>query len=278
MDLVSNTLYGRAMTDVMTQDHFGDILRTWRGRRSQSQLTLATEAGVSQRHISFLETGRSKPSREMVVHLGLVLDVPLRERNTMLVAAGFAPVYAQRNIDHSELADVRRALELMLKAHNPFPAYVVDRRWNLVLANDAATTLILGLPEAAQGLAGNLARLMMHPDGLRSVARNWDEVAAASLLRLEREVDEFPADVGLAELVDELRSYPGLPDERAMSRVPNTHELLLPLEIDLHGQTLSFFTTITTLAAPSDITLEELRLETLLPADEATETALRGSG
>lgn len=272
---VATASYGHFVADVITRDSFGDALRSWRGRRNRSQLTLATEAGVSQRHISFLETGRSKPSREMVVHLGLVLDVPLRERNAMLIAAGFAPVYPERSIDDPDLAGVRHALELMLGAHNPFPAYIVDRRWNLLLANESAGLLIAALPEAAQGLATNLARLTLHPDGLRQVATNWPEVAAAVMVRLERELDELPADSGLAELLDEVREFPGLPDERSKSRIPSAHELLVPLRVSLGGQALSFFTTIATLMAPTDITLEELRLETLLPADEATEAVLR---
>lgn len=263
------------MTDLATRDGFGDVLRSWRGRRSHSQLTLAAEAGVSQRHISFLETGRSKPSREMVVHLGLVLDVPLRDQNSGLVAAGFAPVYAERTIDHPDLVDVRRALELMLNAHDPFPAYVIDRLWNLALANDATLRLVDSLPSSAQPLSGNLARLLLHPDGLRSIVGNWDEAAAAILLRLKREAVDSPGDLDLADLLGELEEYPGLPDDRTMASVPSTHELLVPIEITLNGADLSFFTTIATLASPSDITLQELRLETLLPANVATEAVLR---
>ena len=262
------------MSDVLTRDEFGEVLRSWRGRRNQSQLTLAGAAGVSQRHISFLETGRSRPSREMVIHLGLVLDVPLRDRNGMLIAAGFAPIYPERSIDDPEMADIRRALDAMLHAHNPFPAYVIDRHWNLVMANSAAGVMIAGLPEAAQVHAGNLARLVFHPDGLRPSTENWRDAAAATLLRLEREADAAPGDHQLLALLDEVRSYPGLPGDRELSRVPSAHELLLPLKIRLKDQVMSFFTTIATLASPSDITLQELRLETLLPADAATEAAL----
>lgn len=233
---------------------------------------------MSQRHISFLETGRSKPSREMVVHLGLVLDVPLRDRNAMLVSAGFAPVYSERTIDHPDLVDIRNALELMLKAHNPFPAYVIDRTWNLVLANDAALNMIAAIPASAQAHSGNAARLLLHPDGVRNITSNWNEAAAAVLLRLEREAAESPADLALAELLAEMRSYPDLPDERALSSVPTTHELLVPLNMTLGGEELSFFTTIATLASPSDITLEELRIETLLPANAKTEAVLRSAG
>lgn len=267
--------YGRTMSDLLTRDEFGDVLRTWRNRRNQSQLTLAGAAGVSQRHISFLETGRSRPSREMVMHLGLVLDVPLRDRNGMLIAAGFAPVFPERSIDHPDMVDIRRALEAMLDAHDPFPAYVVDRHWNLVMANPAAGAMIASLPEPAQALAGNLAHLMLHPDGMRTTVDNWDDAAAAVLLRLEHEADESPGDQGLLELLERIRTYPDLPGERELSRVPSAHEVLLPLEIRLGEDVLSFYTTIATLASPSDITLQELRLETLLPANPATEAVLR---
>lgn len=262
------------MTDVMTRDEFGDVLRSWRGRRNHSQLHLAGAAGVSQRHISFLETGRSRPSREMVMHLGLVLDMPLRDRNGMLIAAGFAPVYPERSIDDPDMADIRRALEAMLRAHDPFPAYVIDRHWNLVMANSAAGAMIATLPSEAQAHAGNLARLMLHPDGLRTTVENWRDAAASTLLRLDREADESPGDHELLALVDEMRSYPDLPGERELSRVPSVHEMVLPLRLRLGDELLSFFTTIATLASPSDITLQELRLETLLPADQATEAVL----
>lgn len=262
------------MSDLLTRDQFGDVLRSWRGRRNQSQLHLAGAAGVSQRHISFLETGRSRPSREMVMHLGLVLDMPLRDRNGMLVAAGFAPVYPERSIDDPELADIRRALDAMLAAHDPFPAYVIDRHWNMVMANPAAGHLIAAMPPAAHIHADNMAKLVLHPDGLRTVAENWNDAAAATLLRLEREADESPGDHELLALLKEVRSYPDLPDDRELSRVPSVHELLLPIKVRLGEQPLSFFTTIATLASPSDITLQELRLETLLPADKQTEAAL----
>ncbi len=263
------------MSDVLAREEFGDVLRSWRGRRNHSQLHLAGVAGVSQRHISFLETGRSRPSREMVMHLGLVLDIPLRDRNAMLISAGFAPVYPERSIDHPDLADIRRALEAMLNAHDPFPAYVIDRHWNLVMANAASAAMIGALPPESQLLAGNAAHLMLHPDGLRSSIENWSDAAAAILLRLEREADEAPGDADLLALLAEVRTYPDLPGERELSRVPSSHELLLPLQLRSDDGVLSFFTTIATLASPSDITLQELRLETLLPADTATEAALR---
>lgn len=208
------------------------------------------------------------------MHLGLVLDVPLRERNAMLIAAGFAPVYAERNIDHPDLVDIRRALQAVLRAHEPYPAYVIDRHWNLIMANAAAASVIASLPQATQGLAGNLARLVFHPDGLRTVAPNWSDTAAATLLRLEHEADESPGDPQLLELLEEVHGYPDLPSDRELSRVPAAHEVIVPLELRIAGQVLAFFTTIATLASPSDITLQELRLETLLPANATTEAAL----
>jgi len=262
------------MTAAVAPQEFGHVLRSWRARRSRSQLALAGEAGVSQRHISFLETGRSRPSREMVVHLGIVLDLPLREQNTMLVAAGFAPIHPERTIDDPALDDIRRAIELMLAAHDPFPAYVLDRHWNLVLANNAATNLIMTLPASAQTLASNAARLMLHPDGIRTVTEDFVVPAAAIMRRLEREAHESPGDADLEALVTEVRSYPGVPTGKVFDEAPLSHDLVMPLRLRVEGQALSFFSTIATLASPGDITLQELRLETLLPADAATEAAL----
>ena len=266
--------YGQTMT-VLTHDEFGQVLRTWRGRRRRSQLALASEAGVSQRHISFLETGKSRPSREMVEHLGIVLDVPLRERNAMLVSAGFAPVHPERSLDDPDMADIRRAIEAMLTAHNPFPAYVVNRRWDLLLANDAALSLVASLPSKVQELSANIARLVLHPDGLRGVVTNWQQVGAALLRRMGREIDENPADAALIELLAELEAYPGLPGGAELERVPVAHELLIPLTLRRGDRELRLFTAISTLLEPSDVTLDELRLETLLSADAATHEALR---
>lgn len=263
------------MTDLLPRTDFGPVLREWRVRRHRSQLELAVEAGVSQRHISYLETGRSNPSREMVVHLGLVLEVPLRDRNAMLVAAGFAPVYSERSLDDPELADVRRALETMLEAHDPFPAYLVDRQWNLVTANEAAGRVIARLPAAAQRFAGNVLRLVCHPDGLRTVSPQWEDVAAVTLRRLQSEVAATPTDDALVALLNEALDYPGVPDVRALATVPSHNDVLIPLTIEVDGHRLSLFTTITALMSPVDVTLEELRLEALLPADAATDDALR---
>lgn len=254
--------------------NFGSSLREWRRRRHLSQLDLAVEADVSQRHLSFLETGKSKPSREMVVHLAVTLDVPLRERNRLLVAAGFAPSYPERRLDEPAMDQVRRVLEALLAAHQPFPAFVVDRRWDLVLANEVGSVLT-GMVAGDPALGGNLMRLSLHPDGIRPMVTNWEAAATVLLHRLEREVADRPSDDVLAGLLAEVRGYPGvdrLPDRPSL---PDGSELLVPVDLRTPLGDLSFFTTITTIGAPFDLTLEELRLETLLPANPETEAALR---
>ena len=263
------------MTELLPRSEFGPVLRDWRQRRRRSQLALASDAGVSQRHISFLETGRSNPSREMVVHLGVVLDLPLRDRNAMLLAAGFAPVYAERSLDDPDLASVRRALEMMLEAHDPFPAYIIDRHWNLALANEAAHRLIARMPPSVQEHAGNVMHLVCHPDGLRTISPQWRDAAAVILRRLQSEVSSHPNDQGLVDLLADALDYPGVPDRRELGAAPSVNDVLIPLTVDLDGTTFEFFTTIAALMGPVDVTLEELRLETLLPANTATETALR---
>lgn len=256
---------------------FGDLLKEWRRVRRMSQLDLATTADVSQRHVSFLETGRSAPSREMVLHLAAALDVPLRDRNGLLTAAGFSAAYEERRLDGPELEGIRHVLEVVLRSHEPFPAYVIDRSWDLILANEAAGTVVGALvdPSDAPRFAGNLLRLAFHPRGLRNSLANWDEAAIALLDRLEREVEERPLDPVLAELSREIHEYPGiaeLADRRPASLHP---ELLVPLRLRIGADELSLFTTIATIGAPYDVTLEELRIESLLPADDRSEKALR---
>ncbi len=257
---------------------FGNKLRDWRTSRHLSQLDLAASAGVSQRHISFLETGRAKPSREMVIHLAATLDVPLRQRNDLLDSAGFSAAYRQRSPDHGQMAHIHAVLDRLLKAHEPYPAYIVDRTWNLVAGNGVATRLIrLALPPSGDvdRLAGNVARLMLHPAGIRASVRNWEAVAAVLLRRLARDVAERPGDAELEALVDEVRAYDGIETVSSSEVAPSADELLVPIIIDTPAGTLNTFTTIATIGATHDVTLEELRIETLLPADEATERLLR---
>lgn len=264
------------MTATMTPTS-GDVLRQWRKARRLSQLELSVAAGVSQRHLSFLETGRSAPSREMVIHLATILDVPLRDRNRWLAAAGYAAIYTERGLDEPAMNQVRHVLELLLDAHQPFPAYVVDRAWNLVMTNPPAVALIgmMVTPDKAALFEGNIMRLFMHPDGMREHVVNWDSAAAALMRRLERELTERPGDTALTSLLDEVRAYPGVDQLPDRPKLPSGSDLLVPLHVRTPVGEMRLLTTIATIGAPFDVTLEELRLETLLPADPETESILR---
>jgi len=213
----------------------------------------------------------------MVIHLAITLDVPLRDRNAWLTSAGFAPLYTERNLAEPALDQVRGVLDHILSAHDPFPAYVVDRRWDLMMTNQSAmalTALVVD-PEDAAIFGGNVARLSLHPNGLRRHLVNWNQFGAALLHRLEREVADRPADTELDALLAEVRSYPGITELPARPDLPTSQDLLVPLHLRTPDHDLRLFTTIATIGAPYDITLEELRLETLLPADPETEAALR---
>jgi transcriptional regulator with XRE-family HTH domain len=257
---------------------FGSALRYWRTRRGYSQLRLAVDGGVSQRHLSFLESGRAQPSRDLVLKLGIVLDVPLRQRNAMLLAAGFAPAYQERNLSDPELSSVMQALDFMLGQQAPFPALVVDRLWNLVMFNDPAAGFmkwLLGLPaEASIPRDGsiNVLRLVLDPNGLRPRLVNWEAVCADSLLWIQREAMADGPGSEATRLLAELSALPGM---AAVSdgHVPNLDRRalpFLPLTIAHEGVELNLFTTITTLGTPHDVTVHELRLESFFPADNAT--------
>lgn len=259
-------------------NRFGVELRERRTVRRYSQLALANAAGVSQRHLSFLETGRAKPSREMVVHLGVVLDLPLRDLNDLLLAGGFAPAYSETELSEPAMDQVRHVLEFILGAHEPYPALVIDRRWDVVMANPAATRLtsILIDPTTAPTSDGiNIARLTFHPAGLRRVTANWPEAAGSVLVRLEREVVERPADTELRVLLEEVLLYPDVAELRGPPRIPTGDDLLLPVHYRVDEFEVRLMSTIATIGAPYDVTLEELRLETFYPADKESEATLR---
>lgn len=255
---------------------FGVELKRWRRQRRMSQLELASLASVSQRHLSFLETGRSRPSSEMVEHLGLALDAPLRGRNGMRHAAGFAPAYTEEPLDGSALSQIRESLETLVEAHDPFPAYVVDRMWNLRIANTAAARLTgLLLPsDSALALAGNVLRMFLHPDGARGVVVNWPEAAATMVERLGAECEANPADRELVALFEEVMGYEGVAALGPVAGRPSERSLLAEIHVQSGDLDLRLFTTISSLLGASDVTVEELRLETLLPADAATRQAL----
>jgi transcriptional regulator with XRE-family HTH domain len=255
---------------------FGSELRRWRTIRRYSQEELALRSSVSQRHLSFLENGRSRPSTEMVTHLSIALDIPLRARNGLLTAAGFAPSYTDEALDGPRLAELRTSLERLLAAHHPFPAYVVNRRWDLELANPAAATMMAMLldDDALIDLGGNVLTLLLHPNGIRRHVRNWDAVAAVLVGRLRSECDHDPTDLELRDVLEELLDFPGIADLPSGVGYPATSDLLTELDIAIDGRQLRFYTTIMTLSDAVDVTVSELRLETLLPADTATHVAL----
>lgn len=254
---------------------FAQLLKGWRERRKCSQLDLALDAGVSQRHLSFLESGRAQPSREMILQLAEVLDVPLRERNQMLNAAGFAPVFSQRTLDNDEMNAVRQALEMMLRHHEPFPALVVNREWNLVMANDAAVRFIslLGDPDDVWQRVDpsggrNVMRMTFHSAGMQPLLRNWDQAATLLLSRLQREVAADPTHTALRELFDDLSQMPHVVQQWHNTPWNETPPPILPLALGLGDQTLNIFTMISSFGTALDITAEELRVETFFPMDD----------
>jgi transcriptional regulator with XRE-family HTH domain len=254
--------------------HVGQLLREWRVRRNLSQLRLASGSAVSARHLSFIETGRSRPSREMVLHLAERLDVPLRDRNRLLLAAGFAPVYLERTLGSAEMTAVRGALERFLAAHEPCPAIVLDRHWNLLLANDAVGVLADGVAPELMVPPANALRATLHPRGMAPRILNFDEWSAHLVHRLRRQVD-VTADPELAALLAEVRAYPGVRDAPPAADRAAAAEIVLPLEIRHGDGQLSFFSTVTTFGTATDLTLAELSVEAFYPADAETAAALR---
>ncbi|SFP70366.1 Transcriptional regulator, contains XRE-family HTH domain [Geodermatophilus dictyosporus] len=246
----------------------GELLRGWRQRRRLSQLDLANDAGVSARHLGFLETGRARPSREMVLRLAEHLDVPLRERNDLLLAAGFAPAYARRGLASPDLAAVTRALDLVLAAHEPFPALVVDRSWELVTANRALALFTAGLPAHLLEPPVNVLRLSLHPEGLAPRIANLAQWRAHVLHRLGHEAD-LTGDPGLAALHRELTALPGGSDRSTPDGIA------VPLRLRTGGGVLSFLSTVTTFGTAVDLTAAELSVEAFLPADAVTAEAVR---
>ena len=270
---VTSTLMATTMTRPADAPQVGDLLRDWRLRRRRSQLDLSNEASVSARHLSFVETGRSRPSRELVLHLAEHLDVPLRERNALLLAAGYAPTYRQTALDAEEMAPVRAALDTILAGHQPFPAIVVDRHWNLVTANDAALGVLTeGMAPDLLAPPVNVLRASLHPDGMASRIVNFAQWATHLVDRLRREADLY-ADAQLADLYDELCGYPGV----AASSAPldTVSRLFVPLVLRAGDGELRFFSTVATFGTARDVTVEELAIESFFPADEATAAALR---
>ena len=253
----------------------GVLLRQWREHRRLSQLELSIQAEISSRHLSFVETGRSSPSRDMVLHLAEELDVPLRERNRLLLAAGYAPVYAETALDSPQMSAVRAALRQVLTAHEPYPAVVVDRRWNLVDANATVALLTEGAAPELLAPPANVLRISLHPDGVAPRVVNLGEVRAHLLGRLRRQV-ALTGDPEVAALYEELRGY-ACDQPEPVVEVPGPGDVVMPLRIRHGNRELAFFSTVATFGTPVDITVQELVIESFFPADAATASALRAA-
>jgi transcriptional regulator with XRE-family HTH domain len=255
----------------------GPLLKEWRQRRHLSQLELASQAGVSSRHLSFVETGRSRPSRELVLHLAEHLDVPLRERNALLLAAGYAPEYQERRIDSPDMQAARDALDALLRSHEPYPAIVADRLWNLVSSNAAAWVFVEGVAPELVEPPMNVLRLTMHPEGLAPRIQNFTELTAHLLTRLKRQV-HLTGDQAAADLYDELSRYPNVATDLVATEIEGPSAVVTPVRFRARDRDLSLFSTIATFGTAIDITLAEIVIESFFPADEQTAAALREWG
>ena len=263
--------------DKARNGHIGPLLRNWRAVRSISQLALALEAGVSTRHLSYVETGRAQPSREMVLRLADALQVPLRERNSLLLAAGYAPFYSETPLNTPEMAEAQRALEFILAQQEPYPAIVVDRRFDILMLNSATERFLALFPECKPPGAPNALRLIFHPEGLRPFIDDWEQVAGRLIQRVHREVAANPSDLPTRLLLDELLSYPGVPRGWQLAELDVSPGPLLSIGYRRTDYTLRFFSMITTFGTPQDLTLQGLRVESFFPADDTTRQKLAPS-
>jgi transcriptional regulator with XRE-family HTH domain len=253
----------------------GELLRQWREHRRMSQMDLALEAEISTRHLSFMETSRSKPSRDMILRLAEPLDLPLRERNHLLLAAGYAPVYTETALDSPQMTAVRAAVRQVLSAHEPYPAVVVDRNWNLVDANASLALFTDEMPPELLAPPINVLRASLHPDGMAPRIINLGEWRAHLLGRLRRQI-ALTADPALAALYDELCAYPCDQPEPEIE-LPGPGDIVVPLRIRQGSRALAFFSTVSTFGTPLDITVAELAIESFFPADAETSLFLRGT-
>lgn len=267
-----------ASVSVGTERGFPLLLKTWRHKRRLSQLDLALSSGVSQRHVSFLESGRARPSRGMILQLSETLEVPLRERNDWLTAAGFAPVFKARPLDHPQMNQVMNAVRMMLTNHEPFPALAVDRAWNIRMANAPFELLnaMLGADtwNRIGGAQRNLMRLLFHPNGIKPFIANWNAIAPLLWQRAQRESDAFAGQ----EMRDVLAELAPLQNDSILWTADDAALVpVLPLEIEKDGVRISLFTVIATFGTAQDVTADELRIESFFPADDATEQLFRAA-
>ena len=248
----------------------GELLQHWRRQRRMSQLALSAEAGVTPRHVSFVESGRASPSRGMVLRLARALDVPLRERNHMLTAAGYAPLYRETGLDAEAMSRVRHALETVLAHHEPHPAVVMDRHWNIVLSNDAAAAMFDWLLDGADpGEPPNVVRLMF--TRLRPHVANWEQTGEALIQRVHREAVGGVPDAQTTRLLEEVLALPDVPPHWRTPDFATTPLPLLPVQLAKDGVEVAYFSLVTTVGTPQDVTLQEIRIESFFPADANTE-------
>lgn len=260
----------------MRRGSVGPLIRDRRDRARRSQMDLALDVGVSSRHLSFVELGKSRPSPELLVLIADRLDIPLRERNEWLLAAGYAPRYPETPLDGRTLGHVRRSLQGLLDAHEPFPAVVIDRRWTVQLTNEAAIRLADGIPDHARGVPSNIFHISLHPDGFARRTRNFAEWSGYLLRQLDRAVTRT-RDPELITLADEIATWPDIParDEWSHLSPADEPQLVVPWRLQSGQEELSMFTTMSTFGTPVDVTLSELTIELFFASDEATESALR---
>ena len=259
----------------------GHVLRDWRRVRGKSQLSLAHDADVSARHLSFIETGRSQPSRRMLLTLARTLEMPLRGQNSLLEAAGYARLYAESQLDDHELAQVRGVLEFLLRRHEPYSAVALDRCWNVLLSNrpfDLTVARLVDLDSIFGDAGVNLMKLLFHPDGLRRSIANMDQVGPIMLNRIRGAIRRSGGPDPLEALLDELLEYPGIPALWTMPDPSVADTVVISVHLVMDGEDLRFLSAITTLGTPQDITLQELSIETFLPADDATDRFMHRVG
>jgi len=254
--------------------NFGVLLRQWRSVRRVSQLDLALDADISTRHLSCVETGRAQPSREMVLRLAEALQVPLRERNALLLAAGYAPVYRHTGFDAPETEVAHGAMELLMTQLEPYPVLVLDRYWNTLKMNAGAKRFLGLFPGYDSVTPHNGVRLVFHPQGLRPFIENWEVVAARMIRRLQREAADNPSDQTMKCFLEELLSYPDVPNRWRMLDLDGAPPPFLTINYRWKNSTLRLFSALTTFGTAQDIALQELRIESFFPADEATRTVL----
>jgi transcriptional regulator with XRE-family HTH domain len=262
------------IANASTQHELGALMRYWRGQRGKSQLDVSLDTGISQRHISFVESGRSNPSRQALMDIAQALDVPLRERNALLQAAGYAAIYAEGSLEALEMQGLRRALERVLQQHAPFPALVMDRYWNVLMTNDYAPRFFnCFIDMSARSGARNMLQLIFDPDGMRPFVLDWEQTARSLIQRVYRESVGRVIDEKTEALLRVLQAYPGVDADwkarNSANITPNAP--IIPLSFIKDGEALNYFSMVTTVGTPQTISAQEIRIECMFPADDSTE-------